>query len=135
MRGGIDNLNVVGDDKFFEALGYGAGETRLEIEEQFVLEAVNVEVALQFALCGEKGGVTALADVQVLDVVGDLAIEKPQGIGAQKAEAGAEAQIQDAGGGVESGVFGLPIAVGGDGLLAVDVKEGGTGGLMEIMQQ
>src|SRR6185436_12432611 len=43
MRGGVDNLHIVGDDEFTETIRNGCAETWFEVEQDFVREDVNVQ--------------------------------------------------------------------------------------------
>jgi hypothetical protein len=85
VGGDIENLDIVRYDVVFEALDDGRGQSGLEIEEEFLLELVNVEVALKLALGGNEGGIAAAADRQILDVIGDLTVQESQPVGARDA--------------------------------------------------
>jgi hypothetical protein len=111
MWRGVHDLDVVGDDEFFEALRDFFGEAGLEIEQQFIGEAEDVQVALHFAFGGGDGGVATFAGAEFFDVVGDLAVEEAGAVGADEAKAGAKTEIEDAGGLAERGMFREPVVV------------------------
>ena len=105
MRRGIDQLRVIGDHVFFQTLRDGAGEARLEIQQQFIGEREEVEIALHLALGVDEQRVTALAELQRGDVVRDLAVEKLHAIRADDTHAAAKTQVQRGGGCVQRGVL------------------------------
>src|SRR2546423_1518502 len=84
------SVTAVGDVEFSGPLRYRRAVTRLEVEQDFVFEYVNVQVALHLALGVDQRGVTAFADFQILHVVGDLAVEKLLSVRASEAKARAK---------------------------------------------
>jgi hypothetical protein len=91
VRGGVEHLHVVGDDVFLQPLGDGGGVTRFEVEEQFVSEAVEVQVAVHLALGVDERSVTALADAEALHVICHLAVEELHAVCAHQTKAAAAA--------------------------------------------
>src|SRR5437660_911756 len=71
-------------------------QTRLEIEQQFIGQTKHIEVAGHFAFGRYQGGVTTVAHAQSFDVIGDLAVQKADAIGASQANARTKAQVHDA---------------------------------------
>ena len=130
----IDDLDIVRNDILFEALGDGSGEAGLEIDEQFVGEAEDVEVALHLAFGGDEGGVAALAWAERVDVIGDLAVKEADTIGAGQAETGTEAEIEDGATVAQCMVLICRVAVIGDDFVGVDGGEAGPQLLMEIVK-
>lgn len=126
MRGDVNDLDVVGDNIFFETFGDGGSEAGFEIEEEFVLEREDVEVADHLAFGGDECGVAALAGAEFFDVVGDLAVKEAGAVGAEEAEASAKAEVEHAGGVAQGGVFGGDVAVVGDGIGGVHGGELGV---------
>ena len=133
VGGGVDNLDVVGDEVFFEAGGDFGGEAGFEVEEEFLGEAVDVEVAFHLALQGGEGGVAALAGAEFFDVVGDLAVEVAGAVGTDEAKAGAAAEVEDGGALAKGGVLGEGVAVVGDGGAAADFGEDGAEALVKFV--
>lgn len=72
----FDDLHIIRNDKPVEAVHDLRGEAGLKIEEDFVLEAANVEVGLHFAFGGNKSGIAPGARGEGVDVIGDLAMEE-----------------------------------------------------------
>jgi hypothetical protein len=127
MRRDVDDLDVVGDHVFFETVGNGFGKAWFEIQEEFLGEAIDIEVALHFAFCGDEGGVGAIAVSKAFYVVRDLAVEEADAVGTGEADASAKIEVEDSGVLAEGGVFGEGVAVVEDDLGAVDFGEVGTG--------
>ena len=125
--------SVIGDDEFFEPLRDRRAVTRLEVEQDFVFEHVNVQVALHFALGVDQRGVTAFANFQILHVVGDLAVEKFLSIRPREAKARAEAQIQKTCHLTQRGVLGRRVSVMLDGLHPVDFGEAGVQAVVKFV--
>ena len=133
-RGDIRHLDVFGDDVFFQALLHGPGHSRLEVQEDFVLQNINVEVALDFAFGRDERGVTTRAGPQLLHIVCHLPIEKLYAICSKETEPSPETEVHDACRFAQRGVLGRRIAVMGDGFLAVQVQKPRAHGLMKVMQ-
>ena len=125
-RRSIHDLHVVGDDKFVETVSDGSTQPRLEIEQDFIGQDVDVQVGLELALVRDECGVAALTDGQILDVVGDLSVEQAHAVRAREHEPAAKAQVEHAGGLAQRGVFGLPVAIIRDRLHPVDFGEAGV---------
>ena len=70
----IHNLCVIRHDKFSQPLRDLHRQPRLKIQEQFIREAVDIEIRLELALVCGDGRVAAVAGLQILDVVRDLAV-------------------------------------------------------------
>src|SRR6185369_12485273 len=88
------DLHVVGNDVFFEPLGDGGVKAWLKIQEDFVSEGIDIEIAFHFAFGSDERGITAFACAQTIYIVCDLAMQKAHAIGASEANATAKAQIE-----------------------------------------
>ena len=117
-----------------EALEEHRGEPRLDVDEEFVGKRVDEGVGLHPTLVGDEGRVATAQGSQGGDVVGDLAVEESDAIGTGEAESAAAAEVEDAGGGAEGGVFGGGIAVVGDGFTPVHLGEPGPQGGVDLVQ-
>ena len=80
MRRGVHDLHVVGDDEFFETRGNLFGQSRLEVQKQFVRERKNIQVAFHFTFGRGDRGVTTFARAKFFHVVRDLAVQKSDAI-------------------------------------------------------
>ena len=111
MRRHIHDLHVVCHDEFLQPLRDERRESRLEVQQQFVLKREDVQVALNLSLGGGEGGVTTFSDAEFLHVVGDLPMQKPHAIRARQANAATKTQIENPGGFKQRGVFASHVAV------------------------
>ena len=134
MRGDIRHLGVLGDDVFFQALLHGFAQSRLEFQKNFILQDINMQVALDFALGRNKRGVTALAGPQILHIIGHLPVEKFYAICSENAEPASKTKIDDSRRLGQRGVFGQRIAVIGCCFLAVQINEPRPNGLVKLVQ-
>ena len=87
MRRGVHDLHVVGDNIFFQPRRNFFGQARLKIQQQFVGERKNIQVAFHFAFGGGDGGVTAFAGAEFFHVVRHLPVQKSRAVGADEAKA------------------------------------------------
>jgi hypothetical protein len=126
VRHHVHHLHVVGDDVLLEALLKRGGQTGLEVEQQLVRQCIDVQVALHSALRRHQSRVAALAGLQAGDVVGHLAIQQSDPVGAQQAQSSAKAQVENAGGLVQGRVFATGVAVICHDLSAADFGEAGA---------
>ena len=131
----LHDLHIIGDDELLEPAGHGGGPARLEIQQQFLRQPVDVQVALHPAFGRDERGVAALAGGEIAHVVGHLAVEKADAIRPGEAEAAAEAEVEHAGGLAQRGVFRRLAGVTADGFAAADLKEAGAKALMEFAQR
>jgi hypothetical protein len=83
-------LHIVGDDVFLQSLRDGGCVAGFKVQQQFVWQNKQVEIALHLALGGGERSVTALADAKLLHIVRNLAVEKTNPVRARKAKAAAE---------------------------------------------
>ena len=93
MIADVENLHVVGDDVFFESGEECGSDAWFEIEEQFIVEAIDICVGNHLAFGVGDRAVTSLARLQSVDVVGDLAVEKTRSVPARDAETASKAQV------------------------------------------
>ena len=129
VRRDVHDLHVIGDNVFLQSLHDGWREAGFEVEEQFILQREDVQVALHLALRRDERGVTTLADAEAFHIVGDLAVEEPGAVIADETEAGTGAEIEHAGGFAQGMVFGEPVAVAGRNIRAIGRAQAGGAGL------
>src|SRR5215471_15033925 len=98
MRRDVHDLNVVGDDIFFQPLSDCCRKAGFKIEQQLVRETKDIQVTLHSAFGGDESGVTTVAGIQSFHIVCHLAVEKACAVGACDAEPASKAEVDDAGG-------------------------------------
>ena len=130
----VCDLDVVGDDVFLEPLRDRRAVTGFEVEQDFVRQDIDVQVALHLCLRVDQRGVTTFPDLQIFHVVGDLAVEKFLPISAEETESRPEAQVENGGRTAQRGVFGEGVAVMINGLYGVDVREAGAQASMKFVE-
>jgi hypothetical protein len=135
MRGDVDDLHVVRDDEPFEPLANPLAESRLEVEQEFLRQAVDVQVALQFSLGGDERGVTALSGPQSSYVIRYLPMEESGAIRARYAQAPAEAQVRHARSVAQSAVFPQRVSKVFHDLDAVHLSEMGAEVFVKLVQR
>ena len=86
-------------------------QPRFKIQKQFIGECKNVQIAFHFPFGRGDGGITAFAHAKLFHIVGDLSVQIPRTVGAHKADARTEAQINHARRFVKRGMFGQQVAI------------------------
>ena len=102
----IDHLHVVRNHIFFEPLRNDSSKSRFKIQQQLILQAEDIEIALHFALCRHEGRVAAFAHAQALHVVRHLAVQKTHAVRAGQTNPAAATQVKDACAFSQRGMFG-----------------------------
>ncbi len=123
MRRGVHDLHVVRHNEFLQPLRNLLRQARLKIQQHFVREAKDIQVALHFALGRDERGVTAFAGGQPLHVIRHLAMEKSDPVVADQADSATKTQVQHAGRLAQGGALGSPIAVIADHFRSVRFPE------------
>jgi FKBP-type peptidyl-prolyl cis-trans isomerase 2 len=90
--GDVLNHNIVGDDKLFQAGADGFVEGEISFEEKRVGREGDVEIGFESAFGGDNGRANCLAGRKFLKILGDLAVEEAESVGARDAEEGAGAR-------------------------------------------
>ena len=111
MRGGIDQLDLVGDDVALESLRDGIEQAGFEVEDQLVVEALHVQVGLHPGLGVDERGVAALAQLEPGDLVGDLAVDEFHPIVTQYGKTASKGKIDEGNGLSQRPIFGVRVAV------------------------
>ena len=135
MRSDIDELDFVRNDKSFEPLADPFAEARLEVKQQFLRQAVNVQVALQLAFGGDQRRVATLPGSQAGYVVGDLPVEETSAIRTGHAQTPPETEIDHSRGFAQRCVFAPLVAEGLDDLGAVHIGKAAAEAFVKVVER
>ena len=135
MGGGIHPLNIVGEKESFQTRTHRGGESGFEVEQELVFESENVDVGEHFGLRVHESRVTTLPGLQILDIIGDLAMQKLGAVRSEEHESVSVGQVDPAAGFAEEPVFPGGIAVGLDGLETLAIQESCAQSGVDFVQQ
>ena len=94
MRGHVDHLHILGDDKFFQAGFDCIHQSRLKVEEDFLRQPVREQVTFHLTLRVHERGVATGVFGKIVDIVGHLAVQEFYSILAQQTQPRATGEIQ-----------------------------------------
>ena len=89
--GDVLNHNIVGDDKLFQAGADGFVECEIGFKQKRISRGRDVEIRFESAFGCDNGRANCLAGRKFLKILGDLAVEEAESVGARDAEEGAGA--------------------------------------------
>ena len=97
-EGDVLDGDVVGDDKLFKSGVEGFAENEIGFDEEGVGCGGDVEIGFESAFGGNDGGADGMAWEEFLYVLGNLAVEEAEAVGASEAEEGTGAREPSQGG-------------------------------------
>lgn len=103
--GTIVEGDLVGDDEGGERGGGGRGDEGVGVEEEAVGEVEEAEVGVDSALAVEPEGTACTEGLEVLERLGDHAVEEGEAVGPAGLDDGAVGEVEEGGVLAERGVF------------------------------
>jgi len=90
--GDVFDYDIVGDDKLFQAGADGCVEGENGFKQKRVGRGGDVEIGFESAFGRDDGGANCLAGRKLFKILGDLAVEEAESVGARDAEEGTGAR-------------------------------------------
>jgi len=87
-EGDVLDGDVVGDDKLFKSGVEGLAEGEIGFDEEGVGCGGDVEIGFESSFGGDDGGADGIAWEEFLYVLGNLAVEEAEAVGAGESEEG-----------------------------------------------
>jgi hypothetical protein len=97
---------------FLQPLRNFPGQARFKIQQQFVGQAKDIQVAFHFAFGGGDGGIAAFAHAEFFHVIRHLPVQKARAVGADEGKGASENSSPSRPRfRAKRGVFGEPVAI------------------------